>query len=193
MEAKDDNGLPGREACLVLMSRFNVPPHVVRHCQVVCGVAMFLTRRLAEQGLSLDPALIRAGAMLHDITKAFSFKRPLDHSLTGSKVLKRMGLPEVASIVRQHVRVSASRPDGRISAAEIVNYSDKRVIEDQIAPLTDRLDYIRKRYGRTPEALALIEKFAGKAFELERDIFEPLPLTPEKLSSIDALKEYEIQ
>ena len=184
--------LPDRDTCLALMARYGMPAHVMRHSQTVCAVALYLSRRLAEQGLYLDHRLVQASALLHDITKAYSFNRPLDHALTGAKLLKHMGYRDVAAIVRQHVRVSPSRPQGRISETEVVNYSDKRVVNDQITTLGERLDYIRDRYARTPEIAARIQKYAVFTFQLEKEIFAIVPGGPDQLHSINVERECEL-
>jgi putative nucleotidyltransferase with HDIG domain len=171
------------------MRAYEMPPHVVRHCQVVCGVALYLTRELAARGLNVDIELVRAAALLHDITKRHSFHRPLDHALTGSKLLRRLGYPEVAAVVRQHVVLSRDRQAGWIAEAEIVNYADKRVIEDRITTLQDRLAYIMERYGRRPEVAARIEKNARKIFRLEEEIFAILPGQPSQILTLDPDKE----
>ena len=88
----------------------------------------------------------------------------------------------------QHVRLSRSRPKGRISEVEIVNYADKRVVDDRITTLVERLHYIRGRYGRSPEALARIDQFSSLAFQLEEEIFAVLPDGPEQLLQLDVGK-----
>ncbi len=189
MAGKNGDNLPGVADCLAIMARHRLPEHIVRHSQAVCVLALHMSRLLIGQGYQLDLRLVRAAALLHDITKHHSFHRPLDHALTGAKVLKKLGYTEVAEIVRQHVRLSASRPPGRITEAEIVSYADKRVVNDQVTTLTDRLKYIRERYGRSKEALVWIDKFASMAFELESDIFAVLPGDPDQLLSVDIEKE----
>lgn len=166
-----------------------MPPHVVRHSRAVCTVALFLAETLAYHRVRLDFNLVRSAALLHDITKRYSFNRPLDHALTGSKLLKKLGYGEVASVIRQHVRLSKARPPGRITEAEIVNYSDKRVIEDRITTLAARIDYIKERYGRTDDALARIEQYAAVTFELEEDIFSVLPFEPIEIITDENRKE----
>lgn len=170
------------------MARYRMPAHIVRHSQAVCAVALCLTQGLIAKGFPLDPDLVRAGALLHDITKVHSLQSPLDHALTGAKLVRRLGYPRIAVIVRQHVRLSRSRPRGRITETEVVNYADKRVVNDQVTTLADRLGYIRKRYGRNPEAAARIEKFSALAYRLEEEIFSILPGEPDQLLNIDMEK-----
>jgi len=171
------------------MARYRMPAHIVRHSLAVCAVALYLTQGLVAKGFPLDPDLVRAGALLHDITKVHSLQSPLDHALTGAKLVKKLGYPRIAVIVRQHVRLSRSRPRGRITETEVVNYADKRVVNDQVTTLADRLGYIRKRYGRNPEAAARIEKFSALAYRLEKEIFSVLPGEPGQLLNIDLEKE----
>jgi len=180
--------LPDPPTCLAILARHNTPDHVIRHSQAVCVVALHLTHKLFSQGYPLNEALVRAAALLHDVTKAYSFKVRLDHALTGAKLLKKLGYPEVGQIVGQHVRLSRSRPKGRISEVEIVNYADKRVVDDRITTLRERLHYIRSRYGRSPEALARIDKFSSLSFQLEEEIFAVLPDGPEQLLQVDVEK-----
>ena len=181
--------LPDQQDCLAIMARYQMPPHIVRHSMAVCGVALYLARRLEEQGCRLDKDLVRAGAMLHDITKRYSFNRSLDHALTGAKLVKRLGYPEVAVVVRQHVRLSKSRQRGEISEAVVVNYADKRVIEDRVATLSERLDYILQRYGRNPQATKFIKKFAAISFDVEEEIFSLIPGDSVQIMNLDLEKE----
>ena len=185
------SSLPDVEGCLKIMARLGMPSHIVSHSVTVCGVALYLTRKLATQGVRLNRDLVRAGALLHDITKVHGLGKPLDHTLTGSKLVKKLGYPEVAALVRQHVRLGRDRRRGRIGEAEVVNYSDKRVVEDRITTLRERLAYIVERYAVTPEAAERIKKFSAVALELEEDIFNLVPGGPAQVLEIDIQKEVE--
>ena len=189
MQSKTAPRLPGEADCLALMNQFKMPPHVIAHSRAVCGVAMYLTRALNANGVTLNADLVKAAALLHDITKRFSFNRRLDHALTGAKLLRKIGYVEIASVVRQHVRLSSSRPPGRVSEAEVVNYADKRVVEDRVTSLTDRINYIKERYGRTPESLTVIDRFSAQTFEIENDIFALIHGDPADLMSLKTEEE----
>jgi putative nucleotidyltransferase with HDIG domain len=185
------SGRPDYAGCLQIMDRMGMPPHIVRHSQTVCAAALYLTRKLGGRGVELDRDLVRAGALLHDIAKIHSLDRTVDHALIGSKVLRKLGFPDVAAVVRRHVRLEPGRPAGRIGEAEVVNYSDKRVVEDRITTLGDRLDYIRERYARTPEAAARIARFSAVTLQLEKEIFDLAPGGPAQLLDIDIQEEVE--
>jgi len=184
MNINSERKIHDRAACLEIMLRFEMPAHVIRHSEVVAAVALYLARRLNQHGYKLDLDLVRASGLLHDITKKYSFTRPLNHSLTGAKLLKKLGYPEVAGVVGQHVRLRASRPAGLITEAEVVNYSDKRVVNDAVTTLAERLAYIQERYGRTEPDRSRIEQMWQRTFQLEQEIFRFIPGGPDQLLSL---------
>lgn len=173
--------IPDYAACLELMARHQMPEHVARHSRVVCALALYLTCELEKQGLKPNHELVRASGLLHDITKRYSFNRSLDHALTGAKLLKKLGYGPVALIVRQHVRLSSARPPGRISEVEVVNYADKRVVNDEVTSLAERFAYIKNRYARTEEARAYIDLYTSQILQLEKEIFDIIPGGPDQL------------
>jgi len=98
--------------------------------------------------------MIRAAALLHDITKTRSFQTLEDHAETGARLVADLGYPEVGRIIGQHVRLESYPPARTPSEAEIVNYADKRVLHDRIVSLDERMGYILKKYGDAPDDLS---------------------------------------
>ena len=157
--------------------------NIVAHSLQVCRVSLLLTDRLGLPGLNRE--LIRAAALLHDITKTRSFHTHEDHAETGARLLADLGYPEVARIVGQHVRLdryalTSSTP----TDAEIVNYSDKRVLHDKIVPLSERMGYILEKYGSSPERKRNILLLWEKTEKLEKRLFAGLPFSPGDLSGL---------
>lgn len=152
--------------------------HIVAHSRQVCRVSLLLTDHLGIAGLNRD--LIMAAALLHDITKTRSFQTNEDHAKTGAQLLMDLGCPEIADIIGQHVRlnrydfVSETPTD-----AQIVNYSDKRVLHDKIVPLNDRMQYILERYGNSQERKQKILILWEKTQQLEKRLFASLPFSPD--------------
>ncbi len=163
--------------------------HIVAHSLLVCRVALLLTDRLHAHDIPLNRDLIRAGALLHDITKTRSIKTGEMHTETGAEVLIREGYPEVADLVRQHVRLDVSTENGTPTEAEVVNYADKRVLHDQVALMTDRLGYILERYGATSEYRARIQETWKRAEELEEKIFRYLDISPDQVAELIPLEQ----
>ena len=173
--------IPDQATCLKLMAQHQMPPHIVRHSMVVCALAMYIARELEKNGHPLNLEIVRAGGLLHDITKRHSLNQPLDHALTGAKLLKNLGYYPVAEVVRQHVRLSPSRPPGRIAEVEVVNYADKRVVNDQVTTLAGRFEYIQKRYAKSEQARIYINQYRAHILELEKDIFDKISGGPDQL------------
>jgi len=159
--------------------------HIVAHSVQVCRVALFLVDRLRETGLDLDRGMVQAASLLHDITKTRSFQTGEMHTETGGRLLKDRGFFEVGEIIRQHVKLdsyfSAEAPD----EAEIVNYSDKRVLHDRIVSMAERMAYILERYGQREDYRRRLSWLWEKSEEMERRIFAKLPFGPERIESMD--------
>jgi uncharacterized protein len=157
--------------------------NIIAHSLKVCRVALFLTDHLGLPGLNRE--MIRAAALLHDITKTRSFRTLEDHAETGSRLLIDLGYPEVARIVGQHVRLNRYlRTPSALKDAEIVNYSDKRVLHDRIVPLSARMGYILEKYGSGPEQKKNIRLLLKKTEKLEKRLFTGLPFSPGDLNGL---------
>jgi putative nucleotidyltransferase with HDIG domain len=172
------------EDCLEILKKHNVPQHIVEHSQVVHRIALFLCRTLNRQGKNLDEEKVVAGALLHDIAKIDGLEQGKNHSQAGAELLTAMGYPEIGEIIRQHVVLDDASPQAPITEATIVHYADKRVKHTSIVSLERRFEDLKARYGKNPPALAWLEEMERRAKELEKRIFEKLPLTPETLNSV---------
>jgi putative nucleotidyltransferase with HDIG domain len=176
--------IPTQEQCFLLMCRMKMMDHIVVHSMQVCRVAAYLAEHLNSERNRFNPDLIRAAALLHDITKTRSFKTEENHALTGGQFLSEQGYPEVGELVRQHVRLDAYPDPVTLGEAELINYADKRVLHDKIVGLDNRLDYILERYGQTPEHRDQIRWLWDKTLALENKIFSDLAVTPPDLSRL---------
>lgn len=163
------------------MCEMKMMDHIAAHSIRVCQVAMFLVDHLNAHVGDLNRDLIQASALCHDITKTRSFETGENHADTARDLLRNSGYPEVSRIVGQHVRLDAYVMSGAVSEAEIVNYSDKRVLHDRVVSLEERFDYIMERYARDGEDRERIRFLTGKTAELGRRIFDRLPFTPDAL------------
>ena len=152
---------------------------------MVCRVALVLTDGLIDAGIDINRPLVRAAALLHDITKPRSFKTGENHAQTGGEYLTALGFPEVGHIVRQHVMLDHYFSDTAPNEAEVVNYADKRVLHDRLVSLDDRMTYILQRYARTAERRALLKQLWNQTRGLEQRLFSyltfPPDIIPEKL------------
>jgi uncharacterized protein len=92
---------------------------VYTHCEIICRIAEQLMARAVPQ---LDTALVRAGALLHDIGvyRLYDHDGRLDHSsyirhgVLGHEILRREGLPErLRRFCSCHTGVGLTRHDIR--------------------------------------------------------------------------------
>ncbi len=179
--------VPDRETCLKLLSRYKVPDNIRIHCKRVAQVAFVLAKALNRKGSGLNLALVESSALLHDITKWDSILNGRDHAVTGYRLLRELGYPEVADLVRQHVYLDD--PDGhRLTEAHVLSYADKRVMHTEVVSLRERFDDLLVRYGNTPERRQRIKKGLIKAYDLESRIFSIAGTQPLVLNRLNAFK-----
>ena len=83
--------IPTQKECYGLIREMGMMDHIVDHSEQVCRVAVCLAENLSQQGIDLNLELIRASALLHDITKTRSFRTRENHAETGGKFLQERG------------------------------------------------------------------------------------------------------
>lgn len=169
--------IPSAEECRRLAAGMGMMEHIAAHSRQVCRVALLIADHLKRDGL--DRELIRAAALLHDITKTRSLETSEDHAETGERLLAELGYPEVGRIVGQHVHLEDHGASAMmLTEAGIVNYSDKRVLHEEIVPLGERMGYILNKYGRTPERKRELLLLWKKTEIFEKLLFDRLPFAP---------------
>jgi putative nucleotidyltransferase with HDIG domain len=173
--------IPDKEKCYHLIRNMGMPAHIIRHSLQVCRVALMLVDKLSGQKSDFNRHLIRAGALLHDITKPRSITTGERHTDSGHELLVNLGYPEVGDVVRQHVKLDTYSDIGALAEANIVNYADKRVLHDRIVSLDERMEYILERYGTSVEYRNRLQWLWKVSLEQERKIFSLLPFTPSRL------------
>ena len=176
--------IPTRDECYKLMCAMEMMDHIVVHSMQVCRVATLLAENLKPAGIQFNYDLIRAAALLHDITKTRSFKTQENHAETGRQYLAELGYGEVGSLVRQHVKLDEYPQTVSIGETEIINYADKRVLHDKVVSLEKRKDYILEKYAKVAEHRKLIYRLWEKTKEIEDKIFRTLSFSPEDLTHL---------
>ncbi len=171
-----------QKKCFEIIEQMNMMSHIVDHSITVANVAYFLSKKLKNIFPGLDINLAASAALLHDITKTRSFDTKESHAETGGELLTRMGYPETGDIIRQHVFLDSYTMNSSVSEQEIVNYSDKRVLHDQVVLLDKRLEYIHKKYGTQKGFKERMKIMWARTVSLEKKLFSHLNLTPEQLS-----------
>ena len=173
--------IPSNQNCFKLLRQLEMMDHILDHSLQVCRVAMCIVDHLKKGAKYPNRNLVRAAALLHDITKTRSFKTGENHASTGGRLLEDLGYPEVGDVIRQHVRLDTYSNSNHVIEAEIVNYADKRVVHNQVVSLVSRLEYVWGRYGKTSKDQERLMWLQEKTKSLECKLFQHLPFTPEDL------------
>jgi putative nucleotidyltransferase with HDIG domain len=172
--------IPDPVSCRRLLDRHRVPDHIRRHSSQVARVARRLAEALRLRGEPIDPDRVEAAALLHDIAKAECLDSFRDHAREGGDLLRSLGFPELGALVEKHVDLGAWDPEGPVTEAELLNYSDKRVRHEEVVSLDERFDDLMERYGKKSEgAEARIRENWRIVVALERKIFGRLPFGPD--------------
>lgn len=173
--------LPSREEICALWEKFGMLPNIRRHSRQVCRVALTICQWLEAAGFHFNKAMIEAGALLHDVAKAYCLDKPdLRHSLEGQRIMEQAGYPELGELVAKHVNL----PDtGSLDEAVIVFYADKRVVGEKVVSVAERFQYIQRVYGQdNPERLERIKRDELLTYEVEKRLFKLLPsVSPQDL------------
>ena len=169
--------LPTREECYNILEEYNVPRNIVRHCEIVNKVSVFLAKKLKESGLDVDVDLVDRASLLHDLDKLQTLENG-EHGLLTEDILTKKSYPMLGKVAKQH-RFKYIHDPYLSWEAKIVNYADTRVLNDKIISIKERLADLRKRYKVKPKVR---DKEAERLFrELEKDIFSRIGLKPKDL------------
>ncbi len=190
--ARTEVRIPSLEECIKLMDKYGMLDNIRRHSLVVALVAAQLHTGLAarQAGRVQDTLpLVVAGALLHDIAKTQCLYGKCHHAEVGAEICLAEGFPEIAGIVRQHVRLdtfdAAAYEEGCFGARELVHYADKRVRHHEIVSLNERREYVLTRYGKRDAArCAVIDRYFQDCQRLEYLLFRWLPFSPEDLGLV---------
>ncbi len=172
--------IPDYNRCCKLLEQYEVPEHIVEHSQQVAIISLCLRDGLAAQGINFSRELLLSAGLLHDIAKMASIENGRDHAGLGAEWLDLEGYPEIAEIVRNHVRLETDL-DGPVVAKEIIYYADKRVRHVEIVSVLDRMVDLRRRYGVNSPSLTRLQDLEDLTLAVEKKIFKWLDFPPEEV------------
>ena len=160
---------------------------LLNHSTVVAEIAAFLASAMARRGVAVDPDLVAAAALLHDLDKMLPADDPLralGHGAAGAEWLRQRGFDELAPAVANHPVMAIARPDSYEAwvaqiglPGQIVAYADKRG-RQQIVPLDDRFADWHRRYPDSPP----LDEAHSRARRLEREVCELAGIQPEDVA-----------
>ncbi|SHJ25635.1 DVU_1551 family NTP transferase [Parasporobacterium paucivorans] len=161
---------PSEELCREIQDYFKAADSLKAHSEKVASVAASIGQVLRERGIKLDPDIIRAAGLLHDIAKGQD-----NHAKTAAKWLKDMGYLYVSEIVDEHMVLSAV--PRKPSEKEVVYLADKLVQDDRDITIEEKFTARKAFFGGDEEAIAAVERRKEQAMEIYELIFGSLPDT----------------
>lgn len=132
----------------------NTPEHVRAHCEAVAAKAAHLASQIDH---SIDPDLLRAACLLHDMARA-SHK---DHAAAATDYLNRKGYLTLAEIIGQHHDL---KPPASIEA-QLLYLADKLVQGTREVTLHERFSASRQKCTTT-EAIEIWEQRYRDALQI---------------------------
>lgn len=161
--------VPDEAACLDLWERYEMLPNIRAHSLLVARVATFLAELGRDKGFAVDPAQVRASALLHDLAKTYTIRFGGNHSQLGASwAMEHTGNPRIAQGVMHHVFWPFEAEIGRDFAPLCVLYGDKRVAHDRLVPMEDRFQDLLARYGPSEAIRARIEATHEQGRQIEQ-------------------------
>jgi uncharacterized protein len=164
--------LPSSQECFAILAEHHVPPHIVNHSKAVAKLAVFLARRLNENGTAVNTTLLETACLLHDLLRVHDFKeadynrfeqnlpeeqqakwqklrskyKAISHEDAAYDILKEQ-YPAVALTIKRHRYMALLDESEKPQSWEekLLYYADKRVMHETIVPLKDRLAEGHKR------------------------------------------------
>ena len=176
--------IPDETACLALLNKYHCPEHIIEHSKAVWSVARIVGEGLLRRDHPINMALLNASCLLHDIAKyPCLVEKKGWHDVVGAEMLKEEGLPAIAAIVAQHVRLT-DRGDSDIREEHVLFYADKRVVHDKVVTLRERFRYLAETYGRTQELIDKLKIMEDRTIHLEQRIFALLDFSPDDVAAL---------
>lgn len=167
---------PSLTECEALWKEYGTPPHVIGHCKAVSATAGAIAEALNEHGYHLNIPLIRAAGWLHDIARTDEY-----HWDKGAEIAEKNGYPDVADIIRVHMKYRISGSKEEITATDLICLADRTVKEDHYVGTDERMDYIIAKAKGEPGAEERIRASFCEIRALKKRIEETIGVTLEQL------------
>ncbi len=170
---------PTKEQCFEFYKEQNTPQNMIEHVILVNKIAVFLAKKLKENGEKIDIKLVDAASLLHDLDKWICVNdKSLKHGFESERILTEKGFPEIGYYARQHVAEFITF-GYKTWEEKVIAYADKRVNGDKIVSLKERFDYINIRYPAKDKKIR--DDTIRLSYELEKEICEKIKIKAEEL------------
>jgi putative nucleotidyltransferase with HDIG domain len=159
---------PFEEVCAAIWNWAGTPEQVREHCRMVAQTAGMLAQRLNAVGHPVEVALVRSGALLHDVAKAYP-----RHIERGARMLRVLGYPKVAAVMETHNDLPAASQCA-LDARALVFLADKLVSGAEVVGLDVRFARTFQKYAENPAAAENIRRRKRIAQEVAERVADRL-------------------
>ncbi|MDF2951452.1 MAG: phosphohydrolase [Anaerocolumna sp.] len=143
---------PNKAECQAIMELYQVPQHIIKHCEAVESVARVIYNQISLNGIKLDDNALFAAALLHDMAR-----KEKNHPVIGGNMIKEMGYGFVGEIIAYHMDIEVKEEEP-ISEKEVLYLADKLVKEDVVCNIDERFEQALKDKGENPLDIEKIKK-----------------------------------
>jgi uncharacterized protein len=146
-----------RDGALRALQEAGCSEKVVQHCLTVERAALSIANRILANGRGMDLQLVSVGALLHDIGR--SKTHGIGHGVEGGKILRRMGLSDLALFAEHHMGAGIPAEEAKELGLPAQDYMPT-TLEEKVVAYADKL-VIGDRVGEDGEAFNLFKVDLG--------------------------------
>jgi putative nucleotidyltransferase with HDIG domain len=174
--------VPTYSEILELWKVYGLPEKKQQHSLLVAKLALFFASRLLQKKqISVQTNLLLAAALLHDIDKNISGNAGERHPDTGVRILKEVGLEEVARIVKTHpLHAILDETISPKSWEEKLLFLSDKMVKHDIITVEERFALWKAEPLAIDEQKVLDQSYQ-KVKLLAKEVLSAIGMTPEEV------------
>lgn len=175
--------IPDEQTILKLWDTYALPDVKRNHSRLVACVSLYLAKHVQEvMCVSINMALLYAGAMLHDIDKNIPKQQNEHHPDTGVRVLQEHGLYEVANLIKTHSLPSIlNQTIAPKTWEEMLLYLSDKMVKHTVITVDERFKLWREDDLPVRAKQELMRAYP-KVKALEKKVFDCIGISPNDVS-----------
>lgn len=177
--------IPDEYTIVDLWNLYDLPESKRNHSRLVARVALYFAQRVSNAiSVSIDTALLYAGAMLHDLDKNIKKEKGEHHPDTGVRVLGEKGFGEVADLIKMHSLPSILNQTMALKTWEekLLFLSDK-MVKHEVITVDERFRLWRKE-SLPQDTVIMLDATYPLVKALEKEVFTIIGITAKDVASL---------